>query len=61
MQGLDEAGGRMNLGHIDLTQTPRGCVVPDDPGMVVRSARPMTDADRAVLREQWIAKVQEGR
>jgi len=51
----------MNLGHIDLTQTPRGCVVPDDPGMVVRSARPMTEADRAVLREQWIAKVQEGR
>lgn len=46
---------------VDLTQTPRACVVPDDPGMVVRGARPTTEADRAVLREQWIAKVQEGR
>lgn len=50
----------MNLGHVDLTQTPRACFVPDDPGMVVRKARPMTDEDRAVLREQWIAKVREG-
>ena len=47
----------MNLGHIDLTQTQRACVVPDDPGMVVRKARPMTDADWAIIREQRIQQM----
>lgn len=47
----------MNLGHIDLSQTPHGCIVPDDPGMVVRGARPTSEADRHQLREQMIARL----
>lgn len=33
------------------------CVVEDDPGMVVRHARPITAEDRAVIREQEIARM----
>lgn len=38
------------------------CVVPDDPGEVVRHARPITDADRAAIHEQYIQQlVAQGR
>lgn len=33
------------------------CVVPDDPGEVVRGARPMTAEDAERLREQMIARL----
>lgn len=33
------------------------CVVPDDPGSVTRHARPLTEADRASLREQAIGRL----
>lgn len=35
------------------------CEVPDDPGEVVRGARPLTEADRNALREQHIARLIE--
>lgn len=33
------------------------CVAPDDPGEVVRHARPATPADLAAMREQAIARL----
>ena len=33
------------------------CVVPDDPGEVVRRARPLCQEDRERLREQAIARL----
>jgi hypothetical protein len=35
------------------------CVVPDDPGEVVRGARPPTPEDLVRLREQMIARMAE--
>ena len=45
----------MNLGTVERYE--RSCVVPDDPGMVVRGARPLTDEDRATPCEQAIARM----
>jgi len=47
----------MNLGYIVLAETPKGCIVEDDPGMVVRGARPVSEADRAAMREQMISRL----
>lgn len=33
------------------------CIVPDDPGEVVRGARPIDDQARARIREQQIARL----
>lgn len=33
------------------------CIVPDDPGEVVRGARPLDDQARAQMREQQIARL----
>ena len=35
-----------------------GCIVPDDPGEVVRHARPADERDRGHIREQQIARMQ---
>jgi hypothetical protein len=33
------------------------CVVPEDPGMVVRHARPTTAADRATMHAQYLQRL----
>jgi hypothetical protein len=47
----------MNLGCIDLSDVTG--VLEEDPGMVVRRARAITDEDRAKLREQLIERLLE--
>lgn len=47
----------MVLASLGRVRFEPSCVVPDDPGMVVRGARRLTDEDRAVLREQHIARL----
>ncbi len=44
-----------DLGYVDLREVTG--FVADDPGIVVRGARPVTEADRAVMREQQIARL----
>lgn len=44
-----------SLGRVTLIEP--GCIVPEDPGEVVRGARPITDGDRAQMREQHIARL----
>lgn len=41
-----------------FVQFDPGCVVPDDPGEVVRHARPADEHDRGRIREQQIARLQ---
>ena len=45
----------MDLGIVRSFEA--SCVVPDDPGEVVRRARPLCQEDRERLREQAIAKL----
>ena len=45
----------MDLGIIRSFEA--SCVVPDDPGEVVRRARPLCQEDRERLREQAIARL----
>lgn len=40
-----------------ITAITASCVVEDDPGEVVRGARPLDDQARAQLREQAIARL----
>jgi hypothetical protein len=47
----------MDVGFV--TRFEPSCVVPDDPGEVVRGARPLTPEDLARLREQMIARLSE--
>jgi hypothetical protein len=46
-----------DLGTVDLSEVTG--FVDEDPGMVVRGARVATPADRAVIREQTIARMLE--
>ncbi len=41
-----------------FVQFDPGCIVPDDPGEVVRHARPADEQDRWRIREQQIARLQ---
>jgi hypothetical protein len=45
----------MDLGSVKSFEA--SCVVPDDPGEVVRGARPLCPEDRDRLREQAIARL----
>ena len=45
----------MNLGCVRSFEA--SCVVPEDPGEVVRGARPLTAEDAAQLREQMIVRL----
>lgn len=45
----------MDVGCVSSYE-PR-CVVPDDPGEVVRGARPITPEDRVRMREQAIVRL----
>lgn len=45
----------MDVGCVSSFE-PR-CVVPDDPGEVVRGARPITPEDRVRMREQAIVRL----
>jgi len=45
----------MNVGRVNSFEA--SCVVPDDPGEVVRGSRPLTAEDRVQLREQMIARL----
>lgn len=45
----------MDVGWV--TSFEPSCVVPDDPGEVVRGARPLTAEDAERLREQMIARL----
>lgn len=45
----------MDVGRVSSFE-PR-CVVPDDPGEVVRGARPISGEDRVRMREQTIARL----
>lgn len=45
----------MDVGRVSSFE-PR-CVVPDDPGEVVRGARPITPEDRVRMREQTIVRL----
>ena len=45
------------MDFIDLSQTPRQCFVADDPGCVVRGARPVSAGDIERMREQRIAQM----
>jgi hypothetical protein len=47
----------MDVGFV--TRYEPSCVVPDDPGEVVRGARPPTPEDLVRLREQMIARLAE--
>lgn len=45
----------MDVGRVNSFEA--SCVVGDDPGEVVRGARPLTSEDAARLREQMIARL----
>jgi hypothetical protein len=45
----------MDVGRVNAFEA--SCVVPDDPGEVVRGARPLTPEDASRLREQMIARL----
>jgi hypothetical protein len=49
----------MNLGRVNSFDAR--CVVQEDPGEIVRGARPLTDEDAARLREQMAEAAREGR
>lgn len=45
------------MDYIDLTQVPRVCIITDDPGCVVRGARPVSPGDIERMREQRIQQM----
>jgi hypothetical protein len=45
----------MDVGRVNSFEA--SCIVQDDPGEVVRGARPLTAEDAARLREQMIARL----
>lgn len=49
------AGIALGLGSVRSFEP--GCVVPDDPGEVVRGARPISLQDRERMREQHISRL----
>lgn len=46
---------RVELGRVHSFEA--ACIVPDDPGEVVRGAKPISAADRDRMREQHIARL----
>ena len=50
--------GRNDWLHELFVDFDPGCIVPDDPGEVVRHARPADERDRWRIREQQIARMQ---
>jgi hypothetical protein len=46
---------RCELGSVSSFE--RACIVPDDPGEVVRGAKPISSHDRDRMREQHIARL----
>lgn len=51
--------GRDDWLHDLFVDFDPGCIVPDDPGEVVRHARPADEQDRWRIREQQIARMRQ--